>query len=120
LFNKANYISAITIAGAAQEILGKIAMKKEGINAMFADKVFFDQLADYFEKPRPELKKIIKQRNRVKNELKHNDIGEDYEIQHDFEYEAEELIISAVNNYVYIFKEYPKHRVIRNFTTRWT
>ena len=119
LFKKGNYISAITVAGAAEEILGEIALKRKGTNALMADKAFLDEIADHLKKPRPGLKNVVNQRNKVKNELKHNKTGNDYTIQHDFKYEAEELILAAVNNYAIIFRKYPKDRVIREYALSW-
>jgi len=116
LYNKGNFISSITLAGAAEEILGKIAAKKANRNALLDEKVIIDQLAEMFNKQKPALKKVIESRYKTKNELKHNDLGKDSEVKNiDFRYQAEELIIGAINNYMIIFDKEPKDRVIKSF-----
>jgi hypothetical protein len=75
LYNKANFITAITLAGAADELLGNISVKRTGRNSIEDEKVWIDQLADYLKKQHPALGKVVRSRNRIKNQLKHNDIG---------------------------------------------
>jgi len=116
LYNKGNYISSITLAGAAEEILGKMAAKTANRNALLDEKVFLDQVAEMFNKQKPILKKVIESRYRTKNELKHNDLGKDSVVRNvDFKFQAEELIIGAINNYMIIFDEEPRDRVIKSF-----
>ena len=52
LYNKRNFISAITLAGAAEEILGDISKGKAGTNSVIEDKVWTDQIADYYKRKR--------------------------------------------------------------------
>src|SRR5438046_9785969 len=73
LYNKGNYISSLTLAGASEEILGQIAKNKSGTNALIDDKVWTDQIADYFKKQRPALNKLAYIRNKAKTHIKHND-----------------------------------------------
>lgn len=93
LYNKENYISAITLAGASEEVLGQIAKDKSGTNALLDDKVWMDQVSNHFKKPRPAFKKVAHLRNKIKNELKHNDKGENKEINHDFQFDADTFTI---------------------------
>ena len=115
LYNKGNYISALTLAGASEEILGQIAKSKSGTNALNDDKVWTDQIADYFKKQRPALKKIANVRNRVKNEVKHNDTGNNDEIKHDFKFEAETFILAAKRNYELTIGSMPNDKIIKSF-----
>ena len=114
-YNKNNYISAITLAGAADEILGQIARKESDTDAALDEKVWLDQITDYFYKPRLPLNKILKSRNKVKNQLKHNDSGINIEIKHDFKFEAETFILGAIRNYELITGHMPKDRTIISF-----
>ncbi len=115
LYNKGNYISALTLAGAAEEILGQIAKIESGTNALIDDKVWTDQISDYFKKQRPPFEKVASVRNKVKNEIKHNDKGTNNNINHDFEFEAEHFILGAIRNYELIKGHMPYDRTIRKF-----
>jgi hypothetical protein len=115
LYNKNNFIAAITLAGAAEEILGQIASQKIGSNAALEDKTWTDQIADYFDKPRLSFGKVIKSRNKIKNKLKHNDSGENEAINHDFRFESETFILGAIRNYELLTGEMPKDRIIKSF-----
>ena len=68
LYNKRDYVSSLTLAGASEEILGQIAKNKSGTNALIDDKVWTDQIADYFKKQKPSLGKVAFVRNKAKNE----------------------------------------------------
>ena len=76
MYNKKNFIASITLAAAAEELTGTIAAKSSGTNAAIEEKIFVDQLGDLLNRPRPSFNKVNKARNKLKNELKHNDIGE--------------------------------------------
>lgn len=115
LLNRRDYISSLTLAGAAEEILGRIAEKRTGINALISEKLFYEQLSKLIKQASPSREKIIRLRNRVKNELKHNDSGEDDILDHDFQSEAEDLIIAAINNYTFIYGYPPNDRVIKKY-----
>ena len=115
LYNKENYIAAITLAGASEEILGQLALKKTGNNSNLSMKYFFDQIAEIDNKPKPALGKIIKVKNKVKNELKHHDSENDYSINYDFKFEAEEYILGAILNYKLLTNEVPNDIVIKRF-----
>lgn len=119
LYNKRDFISSITLAGAAEEILGKIASEITKRNALTDEKEFLDQIAELYNKPKPDLKKIIKHRNKVKNYLKHYDLYTDQTLEKtDYKSAAEDLIIGAINNYKIIFNKEPIDRVIKNFWDR--
>lgn len=115
LYHKGNYISALTLAGAAEEILGKMAAKSGGDNAIQSGTIWLNQFADYLGKPRTTEKVVAGRRNLARNAVKHNDRGEDIEIEFDFKNEAEQLIIDAINNYEVVFESIPNDRVIRRY-----
>ncbi|WP_143306156.1 hypothetical protein [Chitinophaga vietnamensis] len=117
LYNKGDYISSITLGGVAEEILGQIAKNQTNRNSLIDEKYFFDQLAQYFKRPQPSIGRVQRRRNRIKNELKHNDSGENNNITHDFQSEAEDFIIGAINNYQLITGHLPTDRRIKNFWT---
>jgi len=115
LFNKSDFICSATLAGAAEEILGKIAKKRSGTNALEGDEYYFKQLAEMHGKPPPNRKQVIEKFNRFKNQLKHNDSGENEYISADYEFEAQDLIDRAIRNYLLAYGEFPKDRVVRNY-----
>ena len=82
LYNKNNFISSITLAGAAEEILGQIAKDNTGQNNLIEDKIWLDQIMDHFKKPRLGLKIIAKRSNEARNNLKHNDSGKITDVIH--------------------------------------
>ena len=115
LYNKRNYISAITLAAASEEILGQIAKGKSGTNALLEDKVWTDQIADYFKKSRPSLSKVARTRHKIKNELKHNDNGQNDKLNHDFQFEAENFIVAAIRNFELVKGHMPTDKTIKAF-----
>ena len=106
-YNKYDYISCITLAGAAEEILGAISKKISGFNQLENDISFAQGIYQHFTKQTPKIKEIIKERNKTKNQLKHNDDGEDLIIEADFENEACIFFVAAVKNYFDAFNELP-------------
>ncbi|MFA6261448.1 MAG: hypothetical protein WC760_08270 [Bacteroidia bacterium] len=118
LYNKDNFIAALTLAGAAEEILGKISKKNSKTNAAIEEKIFIDQIADIYKKDRPSYNKVLNLRHKLKNEIKHNDRGDNDDIIHDFKCEAETFILGAIRNYELIFREIPNDRIIKSFWDR--
>jgi len=57
LFNKGDFVCAATLAGAAEEVLGRIARKRTGTNALDGHVHFWSQMADMFGKTPPDRKK---------------------------------------------------------------
>ncbi|HCT22904.1 MAG TPA: hypothetical protein DIW54_06040 [Chitinophagaceae bacterium] len=115
LYNKGNFICSLTLAGAAEEVLGQIAKKHAGQNALIDQKVWADQVADSFKKARPSLSKVSVFRNKVKNEVKHNNSGYDSVEEYDFKFEAEEFILALIRNYELINGHMPNDRIVKAF-----
>lgn len=121
LFNIGDFISALTLAGAANEILGELAKKRQGNNTLDIDKWLWDGIAEMFKKDKPSKGKIIQVNNRIKNSLKHHDSKNDNIVEADFEFEAQCHIDSAIRNYWIAFDKPPKDRVINNYVNwQWT
>ena len=59
LYKARDYISAITLAGAAEEILGRIAKARTKINELEKEKVYLKSVYDYFSSPKPNEKELI-------------------------------------------------------------
>jgi hypothetical protein len=76
LFNQGDFVCAATLAGAAEEISGRIAHKRTGTTALDRHSHFWSELAGIFGKPPPERKKVVEGHNRGRNQLKHNDSGD--------------------------------------------
>lgn len=90
-------VSAITLAGAAEEILGKLvsgARQTNSIESEVTDKCeLFESFFGRVENP----KTFYAQENHARNELKHIGNGNDVEL--DLEQEAVNLIERAINNF---------------------
>src|SRR5262249_60225603 len=99
LFRKADYICAATLAGAAEEILGRSAKKRAGHNALDGEEAMAEGLAAVLNVPTPDKSKVRSVMNRVRNERKHNDSGDNEWVEADFEYEAQCLIDRALRNW---------------------
>lgn len=121
LFNQADFICAATLAGAAEEILGRIAQKRSGTTALDGHAHFWSQVAPMCGKPVPEKKKVVAVHNRVRNQLKHNDSGDNEWVTADFEFEAQDLIDRAIRNYWLAYDTPPKDRIINSYVQfHWT
>jgi len=120
LYNSKEYICAVTLAGAAEEIFGKIANKRCGTTALEGEANFWNQLSEIVNKPKPDRKKVINVLNRTRNELKHNDSGENIFFEADFELEAECLIDRAIRNYWLAYDTPLPDRIVHNYVrTHW-
>jgi hypothetical protein len=111
-YKKGDYICSITLSGAAEEILGKIAKKRTKTNEIEKDANYLRSVYDYFSGHKPSNKDLNFKINRVKNNLKHNDSGENEWVNADFEYEAAKLFVRALKNYFNSYNEFPKDRII--------
>jgi hypothetical protein len=115
LFNSKDFISAVTLAGAANEILAQMAVKKLGYNTLDGDKRFWDGMAEFLGKNKPSKGKIKQVNNRIRNSLKHHDIFDDISIEADFEFEAQCQIDSAIKNYWIAFDKPVKDRIVNSY-----
>ena len=115
LYRQRDYVCATTLAGAAEEIFGKIAIKRKGINALEDELNFVSECADLIGgKPRPR-KILISNRNRTRNQLKHADSGENEFVTANFHLASAELIDRALDNYQIAYDGDPNDRIIRKY-----
>jgi hypothetical protein len=113
-YNKGDYICSITLSGAAEEILGQIAKKRTKTNQLEGEVIYLRSVYDYFSGQKPSNKELIQKINKVKNELKHNDGGNNDWVGADFENEASSLFVKAVKNYFNCYNEFPNDRIVKN------
>jgi hypothetical protein len=114
LYNSGDYISSITLSGAAEEIFGQIAKSRTGKNHLEYQADYLKNAYDFLTGREISKKDIINQLNLTRNKVKHNDSGENLWIEADFENEACILFVRAVKNYFDAYKEMPKDRIINN------
>jgi hypothetical protein len=106
-FNKKEYPSALHLAGAAEEILGKFAMKKVKSNSLKEKVAMMKAVHKNFGRPVEE-KEIIERLNKFKNKSKHVDDPEnDTLITGDWHRESEFMILRAIDNYEKVKGDYP-------------
>jgi hypothetical protein len=90
-------VSAITLAGAAEEILGKLALNA-GAKSAFDETL--DRLCGMYEaafNEKSDRKAFVELRNRARNEFKH--IGLQSDVSVDLEREAVNMLRRAIDNY---------------------
>ncbi len=99
--DKSNMISAITLAGAAEEILGKLVKQQDKSNALedIIEILCYIHKEVFENEPNP--KKYAMARNGIRNEFKHLCSGKSLEVNLDIE--AGKLIDRAINNYQKLF-----------------
>jgi len=114
LYEKGRYVSALTLAGASEEILGKISKKRIGSNQLEHEIAYMKTIYKHFNRPCPSNKDLTKQINKTKNEVKHNDVGENLWVEADFENEFVIIFMRAVKNYFDAYKEMPKDKTTMN------
>jgi hypothetical protein len=110
LYEQGHYVSALTLVSASEEIFGKIAEKRTGSNQMKNEIEYLKSIYQDFKKPCPPDKELKNRINRAKNEIKHNDSGENLWIESDFENEFVFTFVKAIKNYYNAYKELPKDR----------
>lgn len=115
LYNAGDFISSLTLAGAANEIFAQFATHRQGYNTLDGDKSFWDSFAQMTGKNKPSKDKIKHVNNRIKNALKHHDKFEDEIIKADFEFEAQSHIDYAIRNYWIAFDKPLKDRIVNNY-----
>lgn len=111
-----DYISAITLGGAAEEILGSIAEKRQGYNNFLVNKEYDKSVAHYFKAATPSDGKLKGLANKIRNQIKHNDSGLNVRVNvSGFKFVAEDHIIGALKNYLIIYKNPPRGALIKRF-----
>ena len=100
-----DYVSAITLAGAADEILGKKAIDA-GKSTALGERVNLTlDLAKIFERNDIDDKEAIKHWNNARNSVKHLDVPIIVGLIMDYKDEAEDMITRAIDNYVAVYSD---------------
>jgi hypothetical protein len=117
LLEEGDFVCALTLAGAAEEILGKMVARKGRSTAIkdFAERD--RQLWEWAASKEPRLKiptqtQFLRGLNRLRNEFKHNEAGKNSRVLGPFEYEAEEMLFRCIRNYVKLYGRPPREKII--------
>lgn len=117
LFKKHRYISAITLAGAAEEILAELLKKhskKTGVPAFSAEELeagLFDMFSDFLG-----IRNYHTYRHKLKNELKHHGGEKNKDVlKGDFRQFALNHIAGAIKNYKFVHNRLPDEKLIIDF-----
>src|SRR5437667_124165 len=97
-------VSAVTLAGAAEEILGRFAVRRGFPPCVELTAEGIGSLYDRTHKPRPPKKYLIAFLNVPRNHLKHQDDGRNVRTKIDWRSEAENMIFRAMLNYFNAFE----------------
>jgi len=106
MLNKGNYISAITLSAAAEEILGVISKQNTTANAL--------EIESFLMRSTGVGKEYQKKRNLIRNELKHIGNVEGFSVQ-ELEDAAYLHISAAIINYKLLKKKLPNAPVIKGY-----
>ena len=120
LLEQGDSVSALTLAGAADEILGQMARRKGVEPRVEYLAAGLGSLYEWAKKPRPTKKQLISRVNEIRNHLKHQDDGRNISVQADFEFEAEEMILRCMFNYFNAFGCYPASKALRHWFQNMT
>jgi hypothetical protein len=99
-YNQSDYVCSITLSGAAEEILGRIAKERTKTNQLDNEVVYLKSVYEYLSGHSASNKELIHQINAW--------------VETDFENEAALLFVRAVKNYFLCYKELPSDRIVRN------
>lgn len=113
LLEAGDSVSALTLAGAAEEILGMAAARKGHAPRVEYNADWLGSLFDYVKKPRPPKGQLVSALNSVRNHLKHQDDGRNIKIEADFEFEAQEMILRCMFNHFNAYGCYPSSKRLR-------
>lgn len=126
LYQEGDFISSLTIAGAAEEILGKMAARRGHPTAMDDflkrdKKIWKWAVAKEPLLTEPADAELSSGLNRVRNQAKHNDSGRDKRVKAIYEYEAEEMLTRCMLNYLKLYGKPPRDKVISEWWdyARW-
>ena len=113
-------VSALTLAGAAEEILGRMAARKgkEPRVEYLAD--YAGSLYKWAGKPRPSKKELVRLENCTRNQLKHQDDGRNVAVEADFVFDAEDMLLRCMFNHFNAFRCYPKSKRLRDWFEHMT
>jgi len=124
LYDDEDFICSLTLAGAAEEILGKIAKARSGENALQQDVDFVNEIVESAQNAgltaaAATPKELISRRNRLRNEAKHAKEEPSGSVSGDFEVAADEMIDRTLRNWSLAFGDYPDDPVIQEYLSRY-
>jgi len=115
LLEAGDAVSALTLAGAAEEILGRVVARKGGQPRVEGLAAFDASFYKYVGKPIPPLKNLISRQNKTRNELKHQDDGRNVFVEADFIFDAEEMLLRCMFNHYDAYGCWPKSPRLRGW-----
>lgn len=113
LFNQEHYVSAITLSGAAEEILAQFILinkAKTGAPMLSAEQIENDMFEVFLDEP-----DYHKVRSSTRNELKHHSKNDREIVDCDFRQIAINHISGALQNYKVMYKHLPDEKVVKDF-----
>ena len=98
--SRRSYVSTLTLAGAAEEILG-MALKIEGIENSLQEqyRLYHTEGLEWINSPKTWAQFTTHGKNRVRNAVKHLAKQNDFNFQADIEEEAVWMLVRATSNY---------------------
>ncbi len=91
--------SVVTLAGAAEELLGKFITEFGGENSLESRKAAAVEIYRALFKEEAGAKEFADRANRAKNALKHHDKGQPHTVTLDLREEAVDILDRAITNY---------------------
>jgi hypothetical protein len=113
LLESGDPVSALTLAGAAEEILGRAAFRKGHEPRVEQHAYWLGEFCDWLKKPRPPNRQLIAKLNSIRNHLKHQDDGRNIKVEADFKFEAEEMILRCMDNHFNAYGCFPSSKRLR-------
>ena len=117
-------VCALTLAGAAEEILGKMVAAK-GLSTTLEDWVAYERSMWDYAVPRaaaqgkaitiPNDKELHRRMNHARNEFKHNERGKNSSVAAYYNWEAEDMILRAIKNFYKLFDKPPRSKLVRDW-----
>jgi hypothetical protein len=98
-FDGVDFDSVVTLAGAADEIFGKLLSASGKENSLKSLKKAVAAIHQRLYGELGNLSEIADRANRAKNCLKHWDIGQPLIVKLDLEHEAKDMLFRAIDNY---------------------
>jgi len=119
LFTEGDYVSALTLSGAAHEIISNMC-RARGLNWNFRFPAEVAPKLESLSSFPEELEKFIYDfLHKTKNKLKHHNSFKDQSVQADFYFEAEMFILSTIDNYKILFNKLPEDNLIIAFYNKY-
>lgn len=114
-YDNGDFISALTLAGASSEIIVSLCKARK----LTVKHMLPFEKAEELNRPGINIEKYLKTTlNKNKNELKHHDSADDYEIEGEFWRDALGFISDTVENYRILFGPDIQDKFINDFMDR--